>query len=137
MSHQPGRNVLVRIGDGAVSETFSEIGRLNLRRLKLRAAFADLTDRNSTNQWRELLGSGVRTARIEVAGLWRESAAEESMRAAFFTGQTPNFEFDFSRWGTLTGAFGVVDLDLVGNLEGDSTVAGIFESAGALTWQTG
>ena len=132
--NEPGRNLQIRIGDGGNPETFQEVGRFQLRRLKLNQTVLDATDRDSIDRWRELVASGVRSARIEGAGNFKNSAAEERLRADWFNGNAPNFQFQAARWGTLLGAFHITELDLRAALGEKFAFAVILESTGPLSW---
>lgn len=128
MSAQPGRNALIKIGATIVAG-------FRLKRIRLQQRGIDATDVESQSQWRELIASaGVKSARIEGFGTFRDSAGEEAVRSAFFAGTTPTMTFVLPSWGEISGAFLIVDLDFSGEVQGEVETRMAFESAGALTW---
>ena len=128
MTAQPGRNALIKIGATTVAG-------FRLKRIRLQQRGIDATDVESPSQWRELIASaGVKSARIEGFGTFRDSAGEETVRSAFFAGTTPIMTFVLPSWGEISGAFLIVDLDFSGEVSAEVETRMGFESAGSLSW---
>jgi predicted secreted protein len=135
VSVQPGRNVLIKIGDGASpTEAFSEIGEMEIRRLLLRQAPLERTNQETVGRWQELLVRGARSARIEGLARFKHSTAEAAMITAALLDVTTNFRFEAATWGVLAGAFAIIELDMEGRLGTDMTWRIALASGGALVW---
>lgn len=135
MPAQKGKDLLLKLGDGEVSETFSVIGGLRTKTLSLNAQSVDVTHSQSTGGWRELLaGAGVRQASISGAGVFLNDAAAEETRAVFFGAQARNWQIIVPGFGTIEGAFLIANLDYAGEHDREASMALALESAGALTF---
>ncbi len=134
MAAQKGRDVLVKVdSDGA--GTFLTVGGGRSKSISLNSETVDVTDSDSTNQWRELLANaGIRTATITLSGIFKDSASEEDVRGYFFSGAIEDYQFIIPDFGTVEGAFQVTALDYAGEHNGEATYSMTFESGGALTW---
>ncbi|GAB4539858.1 MAG: phage major tail protein, TP901-1 family [Parvularculaceae bacterium] len=135
MVAQKGRDVLLKIGDGGAPETFTTIGGLRTKSLSLNAATVDVTHAESVGQWRELLaGAGARSASVSGAGVFRDDAADEAVRSAFFNQTIANWQVIVPDFGTIEGPFQISNLDYAGAFDGEATVSLALESAGALSF---
>lgn len=135
MSAQRGKDLLLKIGDGAPSEIFTTIGGLRTRSLSLNAQSIDITHSESVGGWRELLaGAAVRQASLAGAGVFLNDSAAETVRAAFFAGTVQNWQIIVPGFGDITGAFQIANLDYAGDHDGEATVSLALESAGALVF---
>jgi TP901-1 family phage major tail protein len=78
MSAQKGKDLLVKIADGA---GFTTVAGLRSRRIAFNAETVDITNAESADQWRELLdGAGVKRASISGRGLFKDASTDELMR---------------------------------------------------------
>ena len=135
MSAQRGKDLLLKIGDGASPEVFNAIGGLRTRTLSLNAETVDITHSQSSGGWRELLaGAGVRDASVAGAGVFLNDAAAETVRVAFFSGEIKNWQIIIPGFGTIEGAFQIANLDYAGEYAGEATMSLALQSAGALTF---
>ena len=57
MAAQKGKDVLLKIGDGANPETYTTVAGLRARTLSLNAKSVDATDSDSTGRWRDGLAA--------------------------------------------------------------------------------
>ena len=104
MSAQKGKDLLVKIGDGAGG--FATVAGLRTRRLAFNAEKVDVTNAESSNRWRELLdGAGVKRASVSGRGLFKDAASDELVRAAFFNGAVKDYQVVIPDFGTVAGAF--------------------------------
>lgn len=134
MASQRGRDILLKIQDED-GLTFSTIAGLRTKRLSLNAQSVDITDSESTGRWRELLsGSGLRRASVSATGIFKDTASDERMRAAFFASQTPNCQLVIPDFGVLEGLFQITALEYAGNHDAEVTFDVALESAGELTF---
>ncbi|MEM8772638.1 MAG: phage major tail protein, TP901-1 family [Pseudomonadota bacterium] len=133
MPAQRGKDLLLKIGDGADPENFTTIGGLRTRTLSLNAQSVDVTHANSTGGWRELLaGAGVKQASVSGAGVFLNETAAEIARAAFFNGNIVSWQIIVPGFGAIEGPFAIGNLDYAGDFDAEATVSLALESAGAL-----
>ncbi len=132
MSAQKGKDLLVKIADGA---SFTTVAGLRSRRLALNAESVDITHAESANRWRELLdGAGVKRASVAGRGLFKDAASDELMRQTFFSGAVKNYQIVIPDFGTVAGAFQITSLEFAGEHNGEVTYELALESAGELTF---
>lgn len=135
MTAQRGKDLLLKLGDGAAPETFSVIGGLRTKTLSLNAQTVDVTHSQSSGGWRELLaGAGVRQASISGAGVFLNDAAAEQARSVFFASEARNWQVVVPGFGTIEGAFVIANLDYAGEHDREASMSLALESAGALTF---
>jgi TP901-1 family phage major tail protein len=138
MAAQKGKDILIKIGDGASPETFTTVAGIRTRTLSLNAKTVDATDSDSTDQWRELLtGAGVKSMAVSGSGIFRDATTDAMMQAAFFAQSTPNWQLVVPAFGTIAGAFQIAALEYAGQHEGEATFSISLASAGALTFTAG
>lgn len=134
MAAQKGREVLIKVdSDGA--GTFLTIGGLRSRSISLNSEQVDVSDGDSTGQWRELLeNAGIKSGTITGSGIFKDSASEEDVRGYYFAQTLQDFQFIVPDFGTIEGKFQVASLDFAGEYNGEATYSMTFESAGELSW---
>jgi TP901-1 family phage major tail protein len=134
MTAQKGKDLLVKI-DTTGAGAFATVAGLRTRRIAFNAETVDITDADSAGRWRELLaGAGVRRASLSGAGIFRDAATDEAMRALFFDGAIRNFQLVIPDFGTLAGPFQMTALDYAGEHDGAVTYEIALESAGAIAF---
>ncbi|MEJ0043120.1 MAG: phage major tail protein, TP901-1 family [Rhizomicrobium sp.] len=75
MSAQKGKDLLIKIGDGASPEAFTTVAGLRATTLAFNAQSVDVTNADSADQWRELLiGGGVKSATLSGSGVFKDAA---------------------------------------------------------------
>ena len=135
MSAQKGKDILLKIGDGADPEVFTTVAGLRARTISLNARSVDATDSDSAGRWRELLaGAGVKQASVSGAGVFRDAASDALIRAAFFAQSADSWRLIVPDFGTLEGPFLVAALEYAGEHEGEATYAITLSSAGEVTF---
>lgn len=133
MSAQKGKDLLVKIGDGAGG--FTTVAGLRTRRLAFNAETVDVTNAESSNRWRELLdGAGVKRASVSGRGLFKDAASDALMRQTFFDGTIVAYQIVIPDFGTVQGAFQLTSLEFAGEHNGEVTYDVALESAGELTF---
>ena len=133
MAAQKGALVLIKVGNGGGPETFTTVGGLRTTRLVLNNQLVDTTNKDSGG-WRALLsGAGIRSITLSGAGIFTDSASEETVRGYAFTNSINNYEFYFGGNDKLAGAFQITSYERSGNHDGEETYAVTFESAGSVT----
>ena len=135
MAAQKGKDILLKIGDGADPEVFTTVAGLRARTISLNARSVDATDSDSTGRWRELLaGAGVRQASVSGSGVFRDAGSDAAIRTAFFNQSADNWQLIVPDFGVLEGPFLVAALEYAGEHEGEATYAITLASAGEITF---
>lgn len=133
MSAQKGKDLLLKIGDGAGG--FVTVAGLRTRRIALNADTVDVTDAESNGRWRELLGgAGVRRASVSGTGVFKDQASDAMLRQAFFDGSLRDWEIVVPGFGVLSGPFQISNLDYRGEHAAEVTFDISLDSAGAITF---
>ncbi len=132
MAAQKGKDLLVKIADGAC---FVTVAGLRSRQLRFNAETVDVTHAESAGRWRELLGgTGVKRASVSGSGIFRDEASDALMRQVFFDGVISDFQVIMPDFGTVAGAFQITALEFAGNHNGEVTYDMALESAGPLAF---
>jgi TP901-1 family phage major tail protein len=132
MTAQKGKDLLIKIADGA---SYTTVAGLRTRKLAFNAETVDVTDAESANRWRELLGgAGVKRASVSGSGLFKDASTDALMRQTFFDGSIVNYQIVIPAFGTVQGAFQITDLAFAGEHNGEVTYDMTLESAGELTF---
>ena len=135
MAAQRGKDILLKIGDGASPQVFTTVAGLMARTISLNAKTIDATDGDSAGRWRELLsGAGVRSAAVSGQGVFRDAASDAAIREAFFAQDARTWRLIVPDFGTLEGPFLVTALEYAGEHEGEASFAMSLASAGEITF---
>ncbi|MFN3462695.1 MAG: phage major tail protein, TP901-1 family [Terricaulis sp.] len=135
MAGQKGRDVLIKIGDGADPEVFATIAGIRAKTISLNARPVDGTSGESPAAWRELIaGAGVKSASVSGAGVFKDAASDALIQQAFFSQAVTSFQLVIPDFGTLTGPFLIEALDYSGDHDGEAAFAITLASAGALSF---
>jgi len=134
MSAQRGKDLLVKIGDGGDPEAFTAVAGLRATTLSFNAQTIDVTNADSTEMWRELLASGVKSATIAGSGVFKDAASDALIRAAFFDQSLANWQIAIPSFGTVSGPFKIASLQYEAPHDGELKVSMSLASAGALSF---
>jgi TP901-1 family phage major tail protein len=133
MAAQKGRDILIKIDVGG--GTYTAIGGMRAKQLRLNNAPVDVSDADSSNQWRELMmGAALKSVEVSGSGVFKDSATETQLTTTLTNSLTPNFQMVLPGVGTFQGAFAVPQISYGGNHEGEMTFDATFQSAGAITF---
>ncbi|MEH3118295.1 MAG: phage major tail protein, TP901-1 family [Methylorubrum populi] len=133
MSAQKGRDLLIRVGNGAGG--FVAVAGLRARQLAFNAETVDVTNADSAGRWRELLaGAGVRRASVAGSGVFRDEASDAHLRQMFFDGVIDAFQIVVPAFGTIEGLFQITSLEYRGEHAGEVTFDMALDSAGPLSF---
>jgi len=134
MAAQKGRDLLLKV-DSTGAGVFVTVAGLRNRSLSLNARPVDITNADSVNGWRESLeGAGIKSASLSGAGVFRDDAADETVRGYFFNGTLRNWQLIVPSFGIIQGAFLITALEYAGEYDGEVTYSLALESAGALSF---
>lgn len=132
MAAQAGKDLLLKLDAGA---GFVTVAGLRATRISFNAATVDVTSSESADRWRELLsGGGVRAASISGSGVFKDAAADEQIRAAFFAGTVLSWQVVLPDFGAVEGPFQITALEYAGDHDGEASFELSLASAGALTF---
>jgi TP901-1 family phage major tail protein len=135
LAGQRGRDILLKIGDGAPTETFTTVAGLRAKTIALNAKTVDGTNADSPDAWRELIaGAGVKSAAVTGAGVFKDAASDAMVRAAFFAQAARNWMLVIPDFGVIEGAFLIERLDYSGDHDGEALFSLSLASAGALSF---
>ncbi|MEM9226079.1 MAG: phage major tail protein, TP901-1 family [Pseudomonadota bacterium] len=136
MAGQKGRDVLIKVSDGGVPESFTTLAGIRTSEIELNATLVDGTSAESEDGWRELVaGAGIKTARVRGRGVFKDAASDEQMRAVFFASQIVRWQLIVPGLGALTGPMHISELRWSGEYDGEATFSVELQSAGALTFE--
>jgi TP901-1 family phage major tail protein len=134
MAAQRGKDLLLKV-DTTGTGSFVTVAGLRTRSLVFNAATVDITHTESADEWRELLGgAGVKTARLAGSGIFKDAAADETVRADFFAGIVRDWQVVIPDFGAVEGAFQITALEYSGGHDNELTFEIALESAGALSF---
>ena len=135
MSAQRGKDLLIKIGNGAAPEVFVTVAGLRATTLAFNAQNVDVTNSDSADMWRELLaGAGIKSATISGSGVFKDAASDAALRTAFFNQALCNWQIVIPDFGTVCGPFKLASLQYEGPYEGELKLSLSLASAGALTF---
>ena len=134
MAAQKGKDLLLKV-DRDGKGTYVTVAGLRARSIAFNAETVDVTHQESAGQWRELLvGAGVKGARVSGAGVFRDAASDELVRASFFGGIVRTWQIIIPDFGRISGPFEITSFELSGRHDGEVTFELTVESAGALAF---
>lgn len=134
MVAQKGRDLLLK-ADSTGSGVFVTVAGLRNRSLSLNAKPVDITNADSASGWREVLeGAGIKSASLSGTGVFRDDAADETVRGYFFNGTIRNWQLIVPSFGILQGAFQITALEYAGEFDGEVTYSLALESAGVISF---
>ena len=136
MSGQRGRDVLIKISDGAVPESFVTLAGIRSSDIELNAQSVDGTAADSSEGWQELIaGAGVKSARVRGSGVFKDAASDLRMRDVFFNGEISDWQLIIPGLGQLTGPLHIRELKWGGAYDGEASFSIALESAGELVFE--
>jgi TP901-1 family phage major tail protein len=138
MAKQLGRALLVKIGDGDVTEEFANLCGLNSKSLTINNTAIDVTTPDCTTPagalWTETL-AGLKNVSVTGDGFFEDSVTEARMNTvAMAADSKANFQIVVPDFGTYAGAFRITSLEFGGETEGGVTYSLSLESTGAVTF---
>lgn len=134
MTAQRGKDLLIKIGDGADPETFTTVAGLRATSLDFNAQTIDVTNSDSAEMWRELLADGVKSATVAGSGVFKDAASDAALKTAFFNQTLNNWQIAIPSFGTVAGPFKLTALQYDGPYDGELKISLSLASAGALSF---
>lgn len=138
MAKQLGRALLVKIGDGEVSEVFANLCGLNSKSLTINNSSIDVTTPDCTTPEGTLATeslAGLKSFSLSGNGFFEDSVTELRMNTvAMQNDNQAQFQVVVPDFGTYAGAFRITSLEFGGETEGGVTYSVSLESTGAVTF---
>lgn len=105
MSLQKGRDLLLKVGDGGAPEVFTTIGAARTAAVNLNNQPVDGTTVGSGGIQELVADAGVQSLKISLDGFFKDSAAEELLRAAAFARTAKNYDLIFPNGDSYRASF--------------------------------
>ena len=121
MSSQIGRDLLLKIGDGADPEVFTTIGAARTVSMSLNNKPVDNTMMDGNGFQNMQADAGVQTMELTLEGLFRDAAAEEALRLSAFNRTTGNYQLLFPNGDLFAAAFVIHEYRRGGSFDGLET----------------
>lgn len=138
MAKQLGRSMLLKIGDGAGSETFTALAGINSKTLTINNSAIDVTTPDASSPSGALFAAslgGLKSVSLSADGVFLDETAEARLNTvAMAADSSANFEIVVPDFGTYAGAFRVTSLEFGGETEGGVTFSASMESTGTVTF---
>lgn len=134
MVAQPGKTFLLKRGDGATSEAFTDIGGFRTNASDSTHSPIDVTNKSSGNNRTLLNEAGIFSMSTSGSGVFEDSAAFGLAEADHRAGTIGNWQIVVPGFGTYEGAFKITTLGFAGEHEGELTYNIALESSGAVTF---
>jgi len=139
MAGQKGKEMIIKIGDGAETPSFTTLCGIRSKTLAFNDASFDATAPDCTNPenplYRELIGGGVKTADVSGDGVFKDSTSEETFRAVKFSNNPVEvFQIVIPDFGIVEGPFHIDSLEYAGSQDDVVTYTIALSSAGAFTF---
>ncbi|MDE2337568.1 MAG: hypothetical protein KGL10_09680 [Alphaproteobacteria bacterium] len=135
MPSQNGRDLILKIGDGASPENFTTIGAARTVEMAVSNLPADVTPLGGGGVAALQADGGVQALEITLAGLFKDSAAEESLRAAALGRTLDDYQLCFPNGAIYAASFAVTSYKRGGAYDAleDFTVTLARSGAGTFT----
>lgn len=138
MAAQKGRELLLKMGDGASPEAFTTIGGLRDTEVVINEQEVDITSKDDAGIRQLLDGNILRSVSISGSGVFKDGAEFNTFRDAALAGTHKNYQVIIpgtsSAGGTYEGSFRITNLTENGAHDGEVQYSCSLESAGAVTW---
>ena len=140
MAAQKGSSFLLKDNSGGSAVV---IGGLRSTSMTINGEMVDITAKDSAtfsgssgHDIGRALGSnmGIRSMSVSASGVFTDSAGENNLRGAAFTGSSVNYDLVFGDGSTVKGAFIITSYERAGEYNGEETFSVTLESNGTKTY---
>lgn len=133
MAAQIGRNFKLQI-DTTGAGNYVTIGGARVNSMRVNNQSVDITDKDSGG-WQELLGdAGVSNISMSITGVFKDSAAEEAVRAVAFSKAVRNYKLLFPNGDTLTQGYFITDYERSADHDNAEQYSATLSSSGSPTY---
>lgn len=137
MSSQKGRDLLLKVGNGADPEIFTTIGAARTVSMVLNNQPVDKTGMASDGFQELQADAGVQSLELRLDGLFKDAAAEEALRLAAFSRTAKNYQLQFPNGDVLEASFIIHDYNRRGSFDGLETFSVSFSRTGSSAFTPG
>lgn len=133
---EKGSAFLVKLGDGATSETFTTIAGGRSHTMTINSEPVDVTNKGSSG-WRELLAAaGTNSVSVGGSGVFVDNDTNglAAMQTNLLNRSLNNYEIVFESGDKFSGSFQVTSLEYSGEYNGERTYSFSLESSGQVTF---
>jgi len=140
MAAQKGSSFLLKDNSGGSAVV---IGGLRSTSMTINGELVDITAKDSAtfsgssgHDIGRALGPqmGIRSMSVSASGVFTDSAGENNLRGAAFTGGSVNYDLVFGDGSTVKGAFIITSYERAGEYNGEETFSVTLESNGTMTY---
>ena len=140
MAAQKGSAFLLKDNSSGSPQT---IGGMRSTSMTINGETVDITNKDSAtftgssghDIGRELgANMGIRSMTLSASGVFTDSAGENNLRGAAFTGSSVNYDLVFGDGSDVKGAFIVTSYERAGEFNGEETFSVTLESNGTVTY---
>ena len=134
MVAQVGRTMLVKV-DNTGGGSFQTIGGVRSRSIKINSETVDVTNSDSTNQWRELIANaGVKSMELSVSGVFLDDVYVNTVLTLANAGTIRNWQVIHTAIGTFQGAFHISNFEFSADHNGAVEFSMSMMSAGEIVF---
>lgn len=136
MAAQKGRSLLLKLGDGEVSETFTTIAAGTTNAVTINNESVDISNKTAGAQRQLLEGAGITSFSTTISGIYTADTQQDALRTAAADNTHNNFQIVVPDGGTnitYEGSFMVATYSETGEHNGAVTFEATLESAGDIT----
>lgn len=133
MGMQRGSDLVLKVGDGAPSESFATVGGLRVTRFVLANPLVE-SNTPASGGWRTLAEAGIRSLSVVGEGAFSDSVAEEAVRGYAFMHSVNHYALHFGNGDVLSGAFQIAAYERYGTLDAEERFSLRLESAGEIVF---
>ena len=140
MAAQKGSSFLLKDNSSGTPAT---IGGMRSTSMSINGEMVDITAKDSAtfsgssgHDIGRALGAnmGIRSMSLSASGVFTDSAGENNVRGAAFTGGSVNYDLVFGDGSTVKGAFIITSYERAGEYNGEETYSLTLESSGTITY---
>lgn len=137
MPSQKGRDLLLKIGNGATPEVFTTIGAARTAAVMLNNQPVDATTMENAGIQSLHSDAGTQTMTVKLDGLFKNAAAEEALRLAAYDRTLKNYVLIYPNGDSYQAAFAVENYQRGGSHDGLETFSVSLTRSGAGTFIKG
>lgn len=137
MPSQKGRDLLLKIGDGGETETFTAIGAARLTSMAINNRPVDATSMGDGGLQTLVGDAGIQSMQLRLEGLFKDSASEELLRDAAFSRSACNYRLVFPNGDAYAASFVVEEYARTGTHDGLETFSVTLVRSGGGTFTSG
>lgn len=134
MAAEKGLAMVLKVGDGASSESFTTVAGMRTTTIRINNELVDVTDKDSANARELLAAAGVQSMQIQCQGVFKDQASEATVRGNAEDMTIDNYQVVFADGDMYSGAWQISDLEYVGEYNGARQYSLTLESSGAITY---